>query len=271
MGGNEKKGGKSPGVLLTGKQVAVLFGAIAAIAGVTFLAGYLSGGVVKQNAPETPVKAGQQEEESQFFGGAVTPKKLDADSIIKERELEKEARPQQFTFTKTLSSEQAPAATAQPARQEKAEPVRDVKQDEPKVSALVKKNDPAKPAAEAKEAAKQEKPKKEATPAKNAKEPAAKPKQAAEAKAPSSASGAKKPEAKTFTVQVGSFPSKAEAEKLSARLAAKNHNAFIQPFANKGTTWYRVRVGSYRTEPAAARAAEKLKSDEKVSTFVTSN
>jgi len=76
---------------------------------------------------------------------------------------------------------------------------------------------------------------------------------------------------KGFSVQVGSFPSKDEAQKLTAKLSAKNYMAYTSSFSNKGATWYRVRVGPFKTETAARRVSDKLKSDEKLNTFVTGN
>ncbi len=66
-----------------------------------------------------------------------------------------------------------------------------------------------------------------------------------------------------YTVQVASFPQEAKAVKLTNELMAKGYPAFMKSaqIAGRGT-WYRVRVGSFKTRADARRYGEALKSRE---------
>lgn len=71
-----------------------------------------------------------------------------------------------------------------------------------------------------------------------------------------------------LTIQVGSFVSASDAERLKRRLEAKGYDAYTQTARIGGKTWVRVRVGAFKSASAAKRAAEKLQKDEKLPTLV---
>lgn len=260
--------------MLSGKQLAILLSSLAAIAGLTFAIGFVTG-TVKDSNQETATGEDTGGEDSPAIAG-VTPKRLDAEAIIKERQIEKEAvAPEQFTFLKTLSKDQpkpgdfaprSPEPAAKPVEAEPVKPAVESKTGSAKSAPAVQ----AKPVAPMEEK-KQEKPKAEVKPVaeKAAQKSAVAPQKPENEKPAPDAVQPGKPGVKAWTVQVGAFATKPEAEKLAARLKAKQHMTNIQPFSKNGATWYRVRVGSYKTESAARRAAEQMKNDEKVSAFIT--
>ena len=55
------------------------------------------------------------------------------------------------------------------------------------------------------------------------------------------------PTTNQYTVQVGSFPTQAEADKLSHDLVNKGYKASAVPAAVNGQTWHRVHVGLFGT------------------------
>ena len=71
-----------------------------------------------------------------------------------------------------------------------------------------------------------------------------------------------------FWVQVLSVASEREARARSAKLRAHRFRAAVVPGATARGTVYRVRVGPYPTREDAARAAAKLKSEEKVNPWI---
>jgi cell division septation protein DedD len=70
----------------------------------------------------------------------------------------------------------------------------------------------------------------------------------------------------SFYVQVASLSSKDEAGALSGRLSKHGFHCLVLTAAGPGGKGrvYRVRVGPYRSEPEATRAAEKLSRQEKI-------
>jgi cell division protein FtsN len=234
------------------RQVAILLISAVAIAGVTFAIGFLSKGKETSQAPAIALKP---DVDTPASPGGVT-QKLDTDAILKEREIGKSAVPVgQFTFQKTLMQDTGPAKEPAPAVQAPpAEP--------PKVEKKEPQGAPAdkKPAEQKIAGKKQAQEKKPAGPA--PKENPRHDTQPATAK-PSATPG------KMFTLQVASFSAKTDAEKLVAQLAARRFMANIQEFKDKGATWYRVRVGVYKTEQAAIRDLGRLKADGTTKAFVT--
>ncbi len=64
----------------------------------------------------------------------------------------------------------------------------------------------------------------------------------------------------TYVIQVGSHPTRAEAEAQVRQLKAKKVNAeILAPFKDKQGEWHRVVVGSYRNKRDADREANSLK------------
>lgn len=61
-----------------------------------------------------------------------------------------------------------------------------------------------------------------------------------------------------YTVQVGSYPSEAEAKKVADDLTGKGHPAFTVAAEIKGKTWHRVCVGTYKTSDEAGKSKQEL-------------
>ena len=74
---------------------------------------------------------------------------------------------------------------------------------------------------------------------------------------------------KMFAIQAAAFSSRADADKLAARLEAKRFMVNIQEFKEGAGVWYRVRVGVYKTEQAANRDLGKVKAEGAPRAFVT--
>jgi DedD protein len=63
----------------------------------------------------------------------------------------------------------------------------------------------------------------------------------------------------TFVVQLGSFGSKENADRLVRDMTAKGFAAFVAPITSGGRELYRVRVGPTRDRPAAEALAAQLR------------
>lgn len=70
-------------------------------------------------------------------------------------------------------------------------------------------------------------------------------------------------------VQVFSSTDRAQAQRLVERLGGGGFPAFISPFEDRGQTKYRVRVGPYRERSRADEAAERLRREFRLDTWVT--
>jgi cell division protein FtsN len=83
------------------------------------------------------------------------------------------------------------------------------------------------------------------------------------------AAPAKAPAAEDFSVQVGSFGSSEQAERLRTNLTQKGYPARVQlsSVPGKGLR-YRVRVGSYTERAAADQTAHHLTAQEQVPAIV---
>jgi cell division septation protein DedD len=82
------------------------------------------------------------------------------------------------------------------------------------------------------------------------------------------ASGSAEPE--LWTVQVSAFRSRALAEELRARLAARGFDAYVFPsITEDGRPRYRVRVGTFPARNDAERAATELRSERGLNPLVT--
>lgn len=64
-----------------------------------------------------------------------------------------------------------------------------------------------------------------------------------------------------WAVQVGSFTSKDNAERLSESLKSRGYRAFVTRVNEQGKTFYRVRVGPEQERARADALAERLKKD----------
>lgn len=96
--------------------------------------------------------------------------------------------------------------------------------------------------------------------------PVATPKPAAPAATPAAApradtsrTGPTNPPRGSFVVQLGSFGSKENAQRLVRDMTAKGFNTFIAPITTNGRELYRVRVGPTRDRAAAEELAAQLK------------
>src|SRR5262249_4738517 len=73
----------------------------------------------------------------------------------------------------------------------------------------------------------------------------------------------------TWTVQAGVFTSLQQAVLLRKQLADKGFEAQVSPTAAGGQVRYRVRVGAFSSKDDAVRAAERVRSDRPLTTYVT--
>ena len=71
-----------------------------------------------------------------------------------------------------------------------------------------------------------------------------------------------------FSVQVGSFSESAEAEKLADHLRRKGMHVFVVPATGPRDSRWRVRVGPIESRAEANRVAERLKTSDKLPTWV---
>lgn len=92
-----------------------------------------------------------------------------------------------------------------------------------------------------------------------AEQPAARPASSTPAAQTSRESGKPPVAAGSFVVQLGSFSSKQNAEKLTRDMTAKGFATFIAPITTNGRELYRVRVGPTRDRASAEALAAQLK------------
>lgn len=64
-----------------------------------------------------------------------------------------------------------------------------------------------------------------------------------------------------WAVQVGSFSSQANANKLAAKLGDLQYKAFVSRKSVNGRVWYRVRIGPRATREEAVELSRRLKQD----------
>lgn len=69
---------------------------------------------------------------------------------------------------------------------------------------------------------------------------------------------------KTFLVQIASFKSKQEADRMKVGLILKDFNASITSFNKDNTTWFRVVIGPYETRVQAEKAQVAVARSEKI-------
>lgn len=73
-----------------------------------------------------------------------------------------------------------------------------------------------------------------------------------------------------WTIQVGAYKNRRQAEDLRQHLAAAGLEAYVATLAAQdGQARFRVRVGAYRTREEAATAAERIRAQRSLTTFVT--
>jgi rare lipoprotein A len=71
-----------------------------------------------------------------------------------------------------------------------------------------------------------------------------------------------------FGVQVGAFLVEENAERLKLQLATRYSSVIIATYDSPTGMFYRVRVGRVASENAAQQLADRLKTDEQLTTFV---
>ena len=73
-----------------------------------------------------------------------------------------------------------------------------------------------------------------------------------------------------WTIQVGAYKSRRQAEDTRQQLAASGLEAYVASVgAQEGQARFRVRVGTYRTREEAATAADRIRAQRSLTTFVT--
>ncbi|HXS73818.1 MAG TPA: SPOR domain-containing protein [Rhodanobacteraceae bacterium] len=61
-----------------------------------------------------------------------------------------------------------------------------------------------------------------------------------------------------YLLQVGSFPSSADADSMKAKLALQGFTASVQPVTINGQTWHRVRLGPFASATDLESAKQRL-------------
>jgi len=73
-----------------------------------------------------------------------------------------------------------------------------------------------------------------------------------------------------WTIQVGAYKNRRQADDLRQQLASASLDAYVVTLAaQEGVARYRVRVGTYRSREEAASAAERLRTQRSLTTFIT--
>jgi cell division protein FtsN len=73
-----------------------------------------------------------------------------------------------------------------------------------------------------------------------------------------------------YTIQVGAYKNRRQADDSRQQLASAGLDAYVVTLAaQEGVARYRVRVGTYRSREEAAAAAERLRTQRSLTTFVT--
>jgi cell division protein FtsN len=73
-----------------------------------------------------------------------------------------------------------------------------------------------------------------------------------------------------YTIQVGAYRNRRQADDLRQQLASASLDAYVVTLAaQEGVARYRVRVGTYRSREEAASAAERLRTQRSLTTFIT--
>jgi cell division septation protein DedD len=80
----------------------------------------------------------------------------------------------------------------------------------------------------------------------------------------------KEPEKKRFTLQISSFQDKAEADALVARLTSAGYKPYVilSDVEGKGS-FFRVRIGEYRSKTDAIEAKETFEKKQRIIAYVT--
>jgi cell division septation protein DedD len=73
-----------------------------------------------------------------------------------------------------------------------------------------------------------------------------------------------------FAVQVGAFTDGSSAEDIRQKLRSKGYDSYVIPASEAGDGKWRVRVGPVATKAAAESLASRLKSEERLPTWVLS-
>jgi cell division protein FtsN len=78
------------------------------------------------------------------------------------------------------------------------------------------------------------------------------------------------PSASAWTIQVGAYKTRRQADDTRQHLAASGLDAYVASVAAKsGQARFRVRVGTYGSREDAATAAERIRAERSLTTFVT--
>ena len=73
-----------------------------------------------------------------------------------------------------------------------------------------------------------------------------------------------------YTLQLGAYKNRRQADDLRQQLASASLDAYVVTLAaQEGVARYRVRVGTYRSREEAASAAERLRTQRSLTTFIT--
>lgn len=88
---------------------------------------------------------------------------------------------------------------------------------------------------------------------------------------PAPSASAPKSAGPSFTIQVGAFKDKATADSVVTRLKSKGFAAYLVAPESDGSALFNVRVGSYPARADAERVQAKLRDQEKFKPFIVKN
>lgn len=72
----------------------------------------------------------------------------------------------------------------------------------------------------------------------------------------------------TYTIQVAAFRAESDADHMKASLIMKGFDANVSAVASRGVTWYRVRVGRFKSHEQAVQAQTQLSQRERVNGMI---
>jgi cell division septation protein DedD len=228
-------------IQLNGKQLVFMFMAATVVSVVIFLSGVMVGRGVR--LPEADVLAASANPAADPTAAVDTAPRtaLTTDpppALVQENSL---------TYAEHLEAIVAPDEPLKPSPKPAAAPAAPEKASASKATAVRETREPPRPAPTVEKTAEKAVEKPEATGGKNFAEPRG--------------SG--------FVVQVQAFPTKADADALAGRLAAKGYPTFVTLNEAAPRAKYRVRVGKYPTRPAAQAIAARLEREERFEPWVT--
>jgi cell division septation protein DedD len=87
--------------------------------------------------------------------------------------------------------------------------------------------------------------------------------------APSPAAAGAEPAGTGFALQITALREKGEAETIARRLSTKGYSAYVLTPSKGAPSYYRVRVGKFKTRGEAEAMATRLQKEEQFTPWIT--